>query len=181
MTNIIVALPKIDDAKNMKNVLVRSGFRVTGICTTGAQALLQINRLEGGIIVCGSRFVDMVYEELLEYLPKEFEMLLVAPAAICDERENSQLNCVKTPLKVQELLDGMEKITQILRLRKKQERRKPKRRSDEDRILIEHAKGILMQQKNYSEEEAHRYIQKSSMENGTGLIETAQMIIQLYE
>lgn len=179
--NVIILFPKIEGGNNIKKILQQRGYTVQAVCTTGAQALLQINRLEGGIIVCGSRFVDMVYEELLEYLPKEFEMLLVAPAAICDERENSQLNCVKTPLKVQELLDGLEKITQILRLRKKQERRKPKRRSDEERILIEHAKGILMQQKNYSEEEAHRYIQKSSMENGTGLIETAQMIIQLYE
>lgn len=36
MTNIIVALPKIEDAKGIKNLLVRGGFQVTGVCTTGA-------------------------------------------------------------------------------------------------------------------------------------------------
>ena len=30
-----------------------------------------------------------------------------------------------------------------------------------------------------SEEEAHRYIQKRSMENGTGLVEVSQMILSL--
>ena len=29
------------------------------------------------------------------------------------------------------------------------------------------------------EEEAHRYIQKSSMDNGTNMVETAQMILTL--
>ena len=32
---------------------------------------------------------------------------------------------------------------------------------------------------NFSEEEAHRYMQKRSMDNGTGLAETAQMILSL--
>ena len=33
MTNIIVVLPKLEEAKGIKNILVRSGFQVTGICT----------------------------------------------------------------------------------------------------------------------------------------------------
>ena len=39
MTNIIVALPRQEDAKGIKNVLVRAGFRVAGVCTTGAQVM----------------------------------------------------------------------------------------------------------------------------------------------
>ena len=39
MTNIIVVLPKLEEAKGVKNILVRSGFQVTGICTTGTQAI----------------------------------------------------------------------------------------------------------------------------------------------
>ena len=37
MTNIIVVLPKLEEAKGVKNILVRSGFQVTGICTTGTE------------------------------------------------------------------------------------------------------------------------------------------------
>ena len=39
MTNIIVAFAKIEDAKSVKNILVKSGFGVTAVCTSGAQAL----------------------------------------------------------------------------------------------------------------------------------------------
>lgn len=37
MTNIIVALPKIEDAKGIRGVLVKNGFQVTAVCSTGAQ------------------------------------------------------------------------------------------------------------------------------------------------
>ena len=44
---------------------------------------------------------------------------------------------------------------------------------------MEKAKAVLMERNGFSEEEAHRYIQKRSMDNGTGLVETAQMILSL--
>ena len=49
MTNIIVVLPKLEEAKGVKNILVRSGFQVTGICTTGTQAISQADGLNDGI------------------------------------------------------------------------------------------------------------------------------------
>ena len=41
------------------------------------------------------------------------------------------------------------------------------------------AKAVLMQRNHLTEEEAHRYIQKCSMDNGTNMVETAQMILML--
>ena len=51
MINIIVVLPKLEDAKGIRGVLVRSGFQVTAVCTTGAQALSQLDDLNDGIII----------------------------------------------------------------------------------------------------------------------------------
>ena len=39
---------------------------------------------------------------------------------------------------------------------------------------------VLMETKNMSEVEAHRYIQKCSMDNGSNMVETAQMVIEIY-
>ena len=47
MTSVIIALPKIDDAKSIKNLLVRSGIPVAGVCTTGAQALALADGFHG--------------------------------------------------------------------------------------------------------------------------------------
>lgn len=69
MTNIIVAFPKQDTARNIKKILMQNGHHVDAVCTTGAQALQNANELDGGVMVCGYRFADMMYTELHEYLP----------------------------------------------------------------------------------------------------------------
>ncbi len=43
--------------------------------------------------------------------------------------------------------------------------------------MIEEAKLILMQRNHMTEEEAHRYLQKNSMQSGVNLLEMAQMVI----
>ena len=80
MTNIVVAFSKGEDGKNIKNILVKSGFQVVAVCTSGAQALNSLEGLNGGIVVSGYRFQDMVFRELYEWMPENFQMLLVASA-----------------------------------------------------------------------------------------------------
>ena len=48
----------------MKNVLIKNGFDVSAVCVTGAQAIQAVERLEAGVVVCGIRFADMIYNEL---------------------------------------------------------------------------------------------------------------------
>ena len=64
MNNVVVVFPKLEDAKSIRNLLVRNGMDVVGICTTGSQALNCMDDLGSGIVVCGYRFRDMLYTEL---------------------------------------------------------------------------------------------------------------------
>ena len=45
--------------------------------------------------------------------------------------------------------------------------------------LIADAKKLLMERNSMTEEEAHRYMQKCSMDSGTNIVETAQMVFTL--
>ena len=135
MTNIIVAFPKQDTARNIKKILMQNGHHVDAVCTTGAQALQNAN-----------------VENLV---------------------------CLSTPLKINELLQTVEMMEYMITRRRKKARQKPKERSEEEMNLISEAKALLMERNNLTEEEAHRYMQKRSMDNGTGLTETAQMILSL--
>ena len=79
MSTLIVAFPKIEEAKAVRNLLVRKGYDVAIPCITGAQVINQADNLSDGIIICGYKLSDnMIYTELNEYKPKSFEMLLVA-------------------------------------------------------------------------------------------------------
>ena len=177
MNNIIVAFPKQDNARNIKKILMQNGHHVDAVCSTGAQVLQSAGELGGGIVVCGYRFVDMMYTELHEYLPGQFEMLLVASPANCGERDLENIVCLSTPLKVHELLQTVEMMDYTITRRRKKQREK--QRSKDEQEMIAEAKALLMERNNMTEEEAHRYIQKRSMDNGTGLTETAQMILSL--
>ena len=179
MTNIIVVLPKLEDAKGIKNVLVRNGFRVTGVCTTGAQAISQADGLNDGIIICSFKLADMVYSELQECLPSGFEMLLLASSHLLHEYDGSGIVCLSMPLKVHDLVSTVAMMCEGIDRRRKRAKLKPKVRSAEEEAVIKSAKDILVERNHMTEEEAHKYLQKCSMDSGTNIVETAHMILAM--
>ncbi|MBQ2801148.1 MAG: response regulator [Lachnospiraceae bacterium] len=181
MTSVIVVFPKIEDAKNIKNLLARSGFHVLLACTTGAQALQQMNHLDGGVVVCGYKMADMIYSQLRDYMPPQFEMLLVASQNLWSECSSSELVCLAMPIKVHELVNTLGMMVQAQERRRKKAKQKGNLRSPEEQAIILEAKRLLMERNNMTEEDAHRYIQKCSMDSGTNMVETAQMVLSIMD
>lgn len=108
MVGIIVVFPNKGNAANIRNLLVRGGMDVTGACTTGAQALNYADALDEGIVVCGYKLKDMMYTELREYLPEQFEMLLIASA---DKWSTGMINGIvglSMPVKAYDLMNTMD-------------------------------------------------------------------------
>ena len=134
-----------------------------------------MDSLGGGIVVCGYRFQDMLYTELREQMGGGFEMLLLASQRVLAEKVQDGVVAVRMPLKVHELLDTVNMMEYALDKRKKKKRP----RSPRERAVIERAKALLMERNHMTEEEAHRYVQKCSMDSGNSIVETAQMIISL--
>ncbi len=182
MVNIIVAFPKIENGKKIKNILVKHGFCVSAVCTTGGQALQHADLLEEGIVVCAGRLTDMVYGQLREYLPAGFEMLVVSSPGFWEEKGTEGVLCLPMPLKVHELAGAMGQLAESVagRNKKRKKARRGERGREEGQIL-KAAKEALMAKKQISEEEAHRYIQKNSMDSGRGLVETAQMVLRMMQ
>ena len=69
MADIIIAFPKIEDAKNLRRILNKMVMMSPLVCDSGAQIVSAVNSLDGGIVICGYRFSDMHYSEIHEYLP----------------------------------------------------------------------------------------------------------------
>lgn len=179
MTNIIVALPKLEDAKGIKNILMRSGFRVTGVCTTGAQVISQADEMNDGIVICGYKLKDMVCAKVQELLPPGFEMLLIASGRLLSECEGSGIVCLSMPLKVNELVSTVGMMSEGIERRRRKARSKPRTRNAEEETAIREAKRLLMERNHMTEDEAHRYLQKCSMDSGTNMAETALMVLAL--
>lgn len=179
MVGIIVVFPKAEDAKNIRNILVRNGYQVSAVCTSGAQVLTVTDHLADGIVVCGYKLTDMMYTQLKEYLPAGFDMLLIASEHALSQFPDGEIIRLSLPLKVHDIKDTLDMMTENILRRRKKAKLKPKVRSEEEKKLIQEAKELLMSRSNMSEEEAHRYMQKCSMDSGTNLTETAEMIFTL--
>lgn len=179
MSSIVVVFPKREVAVNIRNILVRGGIDVSGICMTGAQALQIIEDFDEGIIICGYKLQDMLYSELRECLPEAFEMLLIASAEKWSQDLVDGVVGLGMPIKVYDLLNTVEMLMQTIQRRKRKRREEAKKRNPKQKALIEKAKALLIERNNMTEAEAHRYLQKSSMDSGTNMLETAQMVLTI--
>ena len=178
MSSIVIALPKIEDAKKIRAVLARHGFTVASVCTTASNTLSSASELGSGVLICSHRLPDMNYLDLSECMPRDFEMLLLASARVICEVPTSILS-VQMPVKAIDLVNTVNMILTQQERRKRKEKKKPKARSWKEQNYISNAKMMLMQRNHLSEDEAYRYIQKSSMDSGTNMVETAQMLLML--
>ena len=86
---------------------------------------------------------------------------------------------LSTPIKVYDLLNTVNMMLQSMDRRRKKRRKELKNRDSKQQETIRKAKELLMTRNNMSEEEAHRYLQKSSMDSGTNMVETAEMVLSI--
>lgn len=158
---------------------MKSGFQVIAVCNSGAQVLACLNDLNSGIIVCGYRLTDMLFAELHDCLSSNFPMLMISSPSKWTSKISEEIVCLSMPMKVHDLISTLEMMIQSQSRTRKRLKSQPRQRNEEEKITIEQAKNLLMERNSMSEEEAHRYIQKCSMDSGTNLFETAQMVISL--
>ena len=181
MTRIIVAFPKAENGKNIKNVLVRNGYQVVCVCTNGAQVIQEANGLQDGIVVCTYKLSDMIYQELVECLPPGFDTIVISTKDQWVENGTPGIVGLVVPLKIHELLSTVEMVSYNLERKRRKRRQAPRKRTKEEQELVDRAKAILMERNQMTEDEAHRYLQKTSMDNGTSFTETAQMILGMLD
>lgn len=179
MVGIIVAFPNKGNAANIRNLLVKNGMDVTGVCTSGAQAIHYADTVDEGVVICGYKLKDMMYTDLREYLPNGFDMLLLASPDKLGGGDTEGVVGLSMPLKAYDFLNTMEMMLAALERRRKKRKQEAGRRDPEQQALIRKAKELLMERNHMSEEEAHRYIQKCSMDSGTNMVETAQMVLSV--
>lgn len=178
MSSIVIVLPKIEDGKRIRDILAKRGYEIDAVCSTAAAALGEMNNLNGGIVICGYKLPDMFFTDLNECMPSGFQMLLIASSRALSAVEGTGIMAVTMPLSVYELVNTLEMMLQSAARRRKKERAKPRCAA---RGTAHHrsSKSLLIERNHMTESEAHRYMQKCSMDSGTNLVETAQMVLTL--
>lgn len=176
---IVIVLPKIEDGKKIGSLLERHGCQVSAVCTTASKALQEISSLPWGIVISSYRLKDMYYLQLLESLPPCFEMLLIGSAAMISDCPPGIL-CLSLPVRPYDLVNTVNMMLEQMGRRMRRDKSRPKPRDERGQNYIRNAKYLLMERNHMEEEDAFRYIQKCSMDSGTNMVETAQMILMMF-
>ena len=173
---IIVAMPKLEDARKIGDMLWRKGVKVSLTCTLASEVLYEAQNAKEGIVICSVKLKDMGYMELAGYLPKMVDIILLTHDISMANELDNVVN-MTMPFKPSDLVDTVNMlIHQHERILNKQKETLSKRSGDE-KAIIDRAKFILMERNDMTEPEAYRYIQKCSMDSGTNMVETAEMVL----
>ena len=167
MKDIIIAYPSKDVALQLRSLLEGEGFHVSFVCATGSSVLRIAHNLREGVIVCASILSDMGAGTLAENLPVGFDVVALSK----NGREEYMGNLITMPLPVHR--DEFLQTVSIL----VSTRFAFTQRNKNDSEIISDAKLILMNSREITESQAHKYLQKESMRTGKKLVDLAKEII----
>lgn len=178
MEQVIVAFENTKNAGRIKEILETSGTASCILCKTADQVRRTVNKLHITALICGFKLADQSAEALAGDLPPSCAVLVLASQNLLDLLQDDDLFRLPAPVSKGDLTAS---VRMLLQMGRRLERALRPRRSPEEQALIQQAKALLMDRNGMTEEQAHRFLQKTSMDNGTKLLQTAQMVLDSAE
>lgn len=176
---VIVAFEHEATAASICEALESGGVAECVSCRSAAEVRRLVNKQGLRVIVCGFKFPDGSGEDLYYDLPEHCVMLMVAPKSSLEMCETEEIFQLPSPVSRGDLLASVRMLLQFARRRGSRE---PVHvhRSEEENQLVKQAKALLMDRHGMTEEQAHRFLQKESMDHGAKLAETARIVLGTY-
>lgn len=180
--NIIIAVSHTETGEKLRRHLIREGFPVRSVTTSGHHALSYMDDLGSGVVICSYKLSDMIYEDLASDLPANWRMILLASPSQLDEGSvfSESVVLLPLPLRAGDLDQTLTMLLDGIRRAKKRSAATPRTRTPEEEKTLDNAKLILMERHHMTEPEAHRYLQKNAMDSGVSIVEAAEMVEALY-
>lgn len=168
--NIIVSFSSDKICSNIISILNKNGINYNCICKTGASLRKSCSYYENGIILCQTSFIDEPTYNIVQDFYKDFIFLIIGNIDNLSLYDNNTVYKLITPIKQEDIVNALD-----LAYYKNSENIKEKNNK-----IINKAKKLLMLNNNFTEEVAHKYIQKKSMDTGKKNIDIAKFIINKY-
>lgn len=190
MKNIILAFVNETVSQKIKTILASSGLSPVATAESISQVISISRTIKGPkVVICQTKLSDGHYNMLAEMLMPEDQIIVLVKGNPDSSAEQINITTLTLPLKKQDLIDTVRMLLpeEQRKVLHTQEDSKPssgkktgeiRQRTPEEKKLIEDAKNLLMTRNNLTEAQAHRFLQKKSMDNGTRLTETATALLE---
>lgn len=185
MKSVIIAFSNPLLTNWVTSVLNRGGYSIEYSCKTASDVARVADFCTSPVVVCGFQFTDMTSEDLMEILNGRLAMITVLLPHQRDLIDRDDMVVVPYPLSAMELLHAIGLVEKMAARDAVSSGRlsgghgaQSRDRPAEEKLLILKAKNMLMDQFQMTESQAHRFLQKSSMDRGLKLIDAANMVIE---
>ena len=172
MKRIALAFSRGETAEKIRRMLEGSGYDVSAVCHSRAELLRTLSGMDETIVIMGYKLPDGIADEVYEDIEGRHKLISIVKAEHSHEIYNQDIFVVKLPINRQILLNAIETFVGMI-----ERSRHRKQRSGEEAQIINDAKAYLMENHAMTEETAHRFIQKRSMDTGAKFIDTARQIL----
>lgn len=177
MDRIVVTFANEEAQRRILRLLESNGWQPAAVCASGAETIRTVRKLGSAIVVCGFKLRDITANTLAASLQGMAVLMVVSSAANLDLCEGENLYKLPTPAARSDFFATLDLLRQF---EESHLHHAPPKRGAEEQQLIQRAKELLMDVNRMTESEAHRFLQKRSMNAGLKLYETAQLIIDSY-
>lgn len=170
--NIFIAFDNHKAAVSIAKILIANGNNVVLIAKSFNELIQSLNYYPAGIIITGCTFDGVRTERVIDDIREEFNIVVLGKKAQIDIFPEGRVFKLSIPLQKNDLICSVEMLMAL------DAQCKPSlsKGESEERIILR-AKQMLIDLYSMSEEEAHRYIQKKSMDTGRKTSEIAEIII----
>jgi len=185
---IIIGSSNDKVSKQLSQFLINNGYNVVGVTSDSYEMLRRIHTVYPDLTILDENVRGMSASELSNVLVNEKVCPVIVLTNSSNIRNYVSLSQEPTfvplikPVNRQNLLNTISIIIKTSKNIQKLENelKKLKEKSD-TKVLISKAKRLLMENMGLTEEEAHRRIQKQSMNKGIPKVKIAEAIITMYE
>lgn len=173
MERVIVVFDSDRTTRRICQMLESAGTAECVSCRSGGEARRTVAQYDIHVVICGFRLPDGTGEQLFEDLPGGVSMLMIAPQHQLD-MVSEEIFRLPAPISRNDLVTS---VRMVLQMSSRISRMIRPRRSDEEREIISQAKRLLMDRNGLTEDQAHRFLQKKSMDSGVNLVQTARLVL----
>lgn len=174
MDKVIVAFENVKSAERVREILENSGTASCIVCRSSSEVKRVVGEQHIGTVVCGFKLPDESAEGMFGDLPSYCAMLMVAVQSMLDLCQNSDIFRLASPVSRGDLIAS---VKMLIQMGHRLETFVRPRRSEEEQSMIREAKAVLMDRHGMTEEQAHRFLQKKSMDTGAKMVQTAKLVL----
>lgn len=182
MKSVLTAFPNRLVSAWASSVLQRGGYAIEYTLKTAGELIRIADFCTSPVAVCAVQFIDMDARTLAGIIEGKLEPVFVALPHQLEETAALSYPVISYPSTAQELLSAVARVenkaaNSALGLCLHSGKGLSSDRSAEEKLLVLKAKEMIQEKTGLTESQAHRYLQKVSMDHCMKLVEAAALCI----